>query len=695
MLVLFISAACSIGLLVHFIIIKGLRDPPGDILLMVSLGDLVSTLNQILMNFYCLGQEDPEVCDHNVFYTMSNYTDVIANNIVNFYYMSFCLYHVFPIKSALKGPGIPSCIYHAGPWIMAILCTYGSYKLKGFESEWISLFGFGLTAEMILSLFKYSALTYMTIVLAKQIKAYLPQYTKISEARHEFLDYSGKYLVILRYVYIAKGLIEFITSMVINEGLNENTSRVLNLTMLAGHLLSGTFPIILTLARFNDPLIKKYWNGLVHRGHGNDCKKKIEKASKLELTSKLLEKSLKIKPQLQQIRYCRKVQVVYSILSGIHYFWHVREAGKLNGYSKKRRISVLSEIKDSEHRQEKYKVKHVIKVKNNELKKEVPQIYNEVKSRGYHLAQGKLTSYAQEAFSEIIKLDHAENEIIKSLDLKENLSRICNSGLNQAGKSGEFFFFSKDNKFVIKTICLREVKALLKILPKYTQHFKENPNSLIVKIYGLFAFKIEYSYEKYHFILMRNLNDCCLNNTITRKYDLKGSTVGRRTVKKSEIELEDLYKYDTLKDLDFNKYENKLVLDPKFKFKLFDVLEKDVEFLSSQGLIDYSLILQVMVKNKGTLPELSVETLESSDSTCASEANLPEENPQFNLFESADGTLVYKLGIIDYLTEFGFRKKLEIFFKKLIAMDPNYNISAQRPKFYGERFVKYFISLVE
>ena len=61
--------------------------------------------------------------------------------------------------------------------------------------------------------------------------------------------------------------------------------------------------------------------------------------------------------------------------------------------------------------------------------------------------------------------------------------------IGDGGKSGEFFFFSYDNKLIIKTVSDRELKVLLNILPDYIQHFTENPFSMIAKIYGAFTFE--------------------------------------------------------------------------------------------------------------------------------------------------------------------------------------------------------------
>lgn len=56
-----------------------------------------------------------------------------------------------------------------------------------------------------------------------------------------------------------------------------------------------------------------------------------------------------------------------------------------------------------------------------------------------------------------------------------------------AGKSGSFFFFSYDKKFLIKTMNNNELRVFKSALPDYIQHIKKNPNSLIARIYGIFT----------------------------------------------------------------------------------------------------------------------------------------------------------------------------------------------------------------
>jgi len=62
-----------------------------------------------------------------------------------------------------------------------------------------------------------------------------------------------------------------------------------------------------------------------------------------------------------------------------------------------------------------------------------------------------------------------------------------------AGASGSFFFFSHDNKLLIKTLNTSERKVFIKMLDEYILHIKNsNNNSLIARIYGIFTVKTNY-----------------------------------------------------------------------------------------------------------------------------------------------------------------------------------------------------------
>lgn len=60
---------------------------------------------------------------------------------------------------------------------------------------------------------------------------------------------------------------------------------------------------------------------------------------------------------------------------------------------------------------------------------------------------------------------------------------------NSSGKSGSFFFYTSDSKFMIKTIKKSEFHCLLRILKSYYSYLTRNPNSKITRYFGLHQIK--------------------------------------------------------------------------------------------------------------------------------------------------------------------------------------------------------------
>ena len=94
-------------------------------------------------------------------------------------------------------------------------------------------------------------------------------------------------------------------------------------------------------------------------------------------------------------------------------------------------------------------------------------------------------------FAEIRQQDGVSNQaLINSLDLKMNRAQAFSAG-EASGKSGSFFFFSHDNKFIIKTMKDDELKLFIKMLPEYFVHLKTYKYSLLARFYGVYKVQME------------------------------------------------------------------------------------------------------------------------------------------------------------------------------------------------------------
>lgn len=81
--------------------------------------------------------------------------------------------------------------------------------------------------------------------------------------------------------------------------------------------------------------------------------------------------------------------------------------------------------------------------------------------------------YAPAVFAAIRQMDGIDdNDLLDSLKTEKNFEEIFKAK-KSAGKSGSFFFFSYDKRFLIKTMNDSEKKVFMKALPDYFNHCRK------------------------------------------------------------------------------------------------------------------------------------------------------------------------------------------------------------------------------
>jgi hypothetical protein len=164
-------------------------------------------------------------------------------------------------------------------------------------------------------------------------------------------------------------------------------------------------------------------------------------------------------------------------------------------------------------------------------------------------------------------------------------------------------------------------------------------------------------------------------------FDLKGSTVDRLVKGKTKPET-------TLKDMNFIKYSD--LHHRKRGFPLINLrdvdvkrvifsLRKDVAFLKSQELMDYSLLLVIERRYQNEITgvvgddrfSISQEEREAGSSSLIQDETLIQKD--FSKFlkkkhSFTNGNRVYHIAIIDYLQEWNLNKKTERFLKTMILL---------------------------
>ena len=174
--------------------------------------------------------------------------------------------------------------------------------------------------------------------------------------------------------------------------------------------------------------------------------------------------------------------------------------------------------------------------------------YEDMKIAGMMTMNVEVTSYAPRVFKTLMRSDGVNN-LQFHVNRQKNEQQIRKQVQSDGGKSGQFFFFTYDNRIILKTLELKELDVILERLKAFCDHYIECPDSLITKICGIYTIKDLESDQSYTVYAMRNLAGCD-RKFISRVYDLKGSRFDRKVIKDySDIDVGHLNK--TMKDQDF------------------------------------------------------------------------------------------------------------------------------------------------
>ncbi|KAI9027329.1 hypothetical protein CLU79DRAFT_803276 [Phycomyces nitens] len=303
-------------------------------------------------------------------------------------------------------------------------------------------------------------------------------------------------------------------------------------------------------------------------------------------------------------------------------------------------------------------------------------------------------------------------------------SKYILSELGSPGKSGSFFYYSRDYRFIIKTIHHTEHAFMRRILKQYHDHVCRNPNTLLCRYYGLHRVKLPHG-RKIHFVVMGNVFPP--NKDIHETYDLKGSTFGR-FLAEEEIRKNP---YAVMKDLNWEKRAKELQLGPGKRQMFVVQLLRDVKLLVGLNIMDYSLLIGVhdMIRgNKDNVRDSTLQFFQPDTKSAERRASMmkrreskadvfrkviAEANPDpLDVSELPDGLfddncvfysneggfqatdesnrpvpILYFMGIIDILTPYDIKKKSEHFFKAMTQ--DKHSISSVKPSLYGKRFMSF------
>lgn len=172
---------------------------------------------------------------------------------------------------------------------------------------------------------------------------------------------------------------------------------------------------------------------------------------------------------------------------------------------------------------------------------------------------------------------------------------------------------------------------------------------------------------------------------VHERYDLKGSWIGRggKILKK---------RGEVLKDLDVRE---RFHLAPEDARRVSRQLREDIDFLASNNVIDYSLLVGVTktrfeIEGRDRRPSAvcgGADDVPSSGSSGAAPTPFHRLDDGGLAAAFVEGPELYSMGIIDILQDFNLRKRAEYAAKRFLCCRGS-GVSVHPPAAYGKRFVR-------
>jgi len=264
-----------------------------------------------------------------------------------------------------------------------------------------------------------------------------------------------------------------------------------------------------------------------------------------------------------------------------------------------------------------------------------------------------------------------------------------------AGKSGSLFFFTKDQKYMMKTIPKHEFDKLRHTLQNYLEYLMENKDTFLTHYFGLHEVSWGANGSRMvrkYIVIMQNLFK---DYKVGRRFDMKGSITNRAMVKKG-MSLQDIPETVPLKCSDFRNHVKHLKFSHSVQANctpLLQQLSNDAQFLESCNIIDYSVLLGELKLSSGQIEELRAEARSSGSSLGVNGLYIVKTVVDGNTVADDGPTdsqsvqeRAYIIGVIDTLTGFDLKKKAEFGFKRCLYGN---EMSCIPPHQYQQRFTKF------
>lgn len=233
-------------------------------------------------------------------------------------------------------------------------------------------------------------------------------------------------------------------------------------------------------------------------------------------------------------------------------------------------------------------------------------------------------------------LGHKRSDFVRAL-------AASHKWLSSGGQTNSDFYKTDNGRFIAKGVSALEFENFQQLAQSYFKYVFasafNNKETFLGHILAVVEIKVGKEEKKY-LMIMENVVFGLKMNEYIKVFDLKGSQMNR--FRKSNIR--------TKTNLDTNylleRNGDPIVVQMPSGIDFFKILERDVAFLRDKGIVDYSMLLVVHKQDR-----------------------------------------VIKVGIIDYLRKYDFKKKIEHGFKKIknFGLDP----TIVNPDQYADRFLRF------
>jgi 1-phosphatidylinositol-4-phosphate 5-kinase len=303
------------------------------------------------------------------------------------------------------------------------------------------------------------------------------------------------------------------------------------------------------------------------------------------------------------------------------------------------------------------------------------------------------------------------------------------------GKSGSFFYFTDDRRFLVKTVTASERMFLRRHLPGWAEHFRTHPTSLLTRFCGLHAIRLSPEQRWLYFCVMESVfagsvppqlagqtrrgdgDDVPEGPSVVECFDLKGSWVGRSTLAPG---IAPRGVRTTLKDGDLmHAFALRSAAHGR---ALHRQLQVDAAFLADLGVMDYSLLVGVAhleggetgggdaggvaqagapdaetnggraldraagqrgVEGSGAPGPLDRPNVQRLDSVESLRLLSCQPHPELSMGED----LVLLVGIVDVLQLYDLSKRAERWYKVGLRGRDGMGVSVLSPPEYRQRFI--------